>query len=181
MWLTALLPGAKPPACSQAVGETCRPASPQQLCMLFLAFVLIGVGSAGIRPCSIAFGADQLASANTPNREKILQAYFNWYYASVGISFMLSSTVIVYIQDKRGWKIGFGVPAALMLLAAALFLVGSPLYIKVKSHGSTQTGFLQVVVAAVRNRHLKLAAENLIVQYQHGKSSDLKLLSDKLR
>ncbi|PKI76275.1 hypothetical protein CRG98_003386 [Punica granatum] len=84
----------------------------------------------GIRPCSIAFGADQLDNHENPKNQLVLQSFFNRYYASVGITVMLSVTVIVYIQDKAGWVIGFEVPLVLMFLAAVLFLIGSPFYVK---------------------------------------------------
>ncbi|OWM66046.1 hypothetical protein CDL15_Pgr015472 [Punica granatum] len=101
----------------------------------------------GIRPCSIAFGADQLDNHENPKNQLVLQSFFNRYYASVGITVMLSVTVIVYIQDKAGWVIGFEVPLVLMFLAAVLFLIGSPFYVKVKGNKSLFTGFAQVVAA----------------------------------
>ncbi|GKD81682.1 NRT1/ PTR family 1.1-like protein [Tanacetum coccineum] len=64
--------------------------------------------SCGIRPCSFAFGAGQFDRPENPKNAKILQRYINWYYASVGISVMVSVTVIVYSNyeglDCRNWN-----------------------------------------------------------------------------
>ncbi|KAK1313226.1 putative peptide transporter [Acorus calamus] len=97
----------------------------------------MSIGAGGIRPCSLAFGVDQLyhdatdEKTDDPKRERLLQSFFNWYYASVGLSIMVAVTVVVYIQDSLGWKVGFGVPTLLMLVSAVLFLLGSSLYVKV--------------------------------------------------
>ncbi|KAL6221842.1 hypothetical protein ACLB2K_005234 [Fragaria x ananassa] len=117
LWLTAIFPQARPPHCDAKSGEKCVPPSYAQLMLLFSAFGLMSIGSGGIKPCSLAFGADQLYKPENPKSAKILQSFFNWYYASVGISVMVAVTVIVYIQDSAGLIVGFGVPAGLMLLS----------------------------------------------------------------
>ncbi|KAH0668941.1 hypothetical protein KY289_023434 [Solanum tuberosum] len=112
----------------------------------------MSVGAGFVRPCSIIFGADQLE--NRKNK-RILESYFNWYYVSTGISTILAVTIIVYIQDNYGWKVGFGVPAILMFLSILIFQIGSPLYIKVKAKTTENLviGLFQTVVAAFRKRN----------------------------
>ncbi|CAK9155165.1 unnamed protein product [Ilex paraguariensis] len=143
LWLTAILPGARPPHCDQD-SDICAKSRPDQLALLFSSFALMAIGAGGIRPCSLAFGADQFDTPNNPKNESILQSFFNWYYASVGISVLISVTVIIYIQTEAGWVVGFGVPVVVMLLSTILFLLGSKLYVKVKANKSLMVGFLKL-------------------------------------
>jgi peptide/histidine transporter 3/4 len=50
----------------------------------------------------------------------------------MGGSAIISITLIVYLQDKLGWKIGFAISIAIAAFATFLNIVTSPLYIKVK-------------------------------------------------
>lgn len=180
LWLTAMLPQARPPSCDAGALSCVKP-NGAQLALLFLSFTIMSVGAGGIRPCSLAFGADQLDNPNNPNNERILQRFFNWYYASVGISVMISVTVIVYIQTEAGWIVGFGVPVGLMLLSAVLFLVGSSLYIKVKPNKSLITGFAQVIAVAFKNKHLAFPPKDTHGWYHHNKGSSLAVPTERLR
>ncbi|KAJ6856575.1 hypothetical protein NC651_038273 [Populus alba x Populus x berolinensis] len=135
------------------------------------------MGAGCIRPCSIAFDADQDNEEN-PNNESVLQSFFNWYYAATGLSTIIAFTVIVYIQDNLGWKVGFAVPAILMFFSALIFLVGSSQYIIGKASSSLFTGFVQVVVAAFRNRKLYLSHSS-IEQYYHSDDSEFQVESLK--
>ncbi|KAG1367897.1 Protein NRT1/ PTR FAMILY 1.2 [Cocos nucifera] len=180
LWLTAMLPGANPPACDLALGN-CQSPSHSQLAFLFSAFGLISIGAGGIRPCSLAFGADQLDRPDNPRNERTLQTFFNWYYASIGISYIIASSVIVYIQDKMGWRVGFGVPVVLMLSSIIFFLLGSFLYIKVRGNVSMLTGVAQAVVANVKNRQLVLPSEIADWRYHHNKGSRITVPTENLR
>ncbi|CAL5440581.1 unnamed protein product [Camellia sinensis] len=153
LWLTAMLPQLKPPSCEHFINSTCNnsPTS-AQLAVLFSSFGLISIGAGCIRPCSIAFGADQLDNKDNPDNDRTLQSFFNWYYASTGLSTVLALTVIVYIQEHLGWQVGFGIPVVFMVFSALMFLLGSSLYIKVVASESLFTSFVQVLVAARKNR-----------------------------
>ncbi|KAF8407074.1 hypothetical protein HHK36_006199 [Tetracentron sinense] len=179
LWLTAMFPHAKPPHCDSS-SERCEPPTSAQLALLFFSFALMSIGAGGIRPCSLAFGADQLDKPDNPNNERLLQSFFNWYYATVGVSIMVSVTVIVYIQEIWGWKVGLGVPAIFMFLSAILFLLGSSFYVKMKANKSLFTGFAQVLAVALKNKHLALPAKNSDEWYHH-KDSKLVAPTDKLR
>ncbi|MED6118861.1 hypothetical protein PIB30_006651 [Stylosanthes scabra] len=179
LWLTAMIPEARPPPCNPD-SETCKSATTMQMAILISSLALMAFGNGGLQ-CSLAFGADQVNSKDSPNNQRALEIYFSWYYASSAISVIIAFTGIVYIQDHFGWKLGFGVPAALMFLSTFLFFLASPLYIKHKTHGSLLTGFARVIVAAYKNRKLRLPARNSTGLYLHKKDSDLLLPTDKLR
>ena len=127
---------------------------PWQLPLLFTSFALMSLGSGGIRPCALAFGADQLDKRdNSARNVRTLQTFFNWYYTVLGLSIVFAATVIVYIQQARGWVVGFSVPVVLMVTALTLFLLGSPLYLKAAADRSAILGLMQVLVASYKNRH----------------------------
>ncbi|XP_044472182.1 protein NRT1/ PTR FAMILY 1.1-like [Mangifera indica] len=179
LWLTAMIPQLKPPPCTQ-FSSNCESATPVQLLVLLTSFGLISIGAGCIRPCSMAFGADQLDKKDRPNNERLIQSFFNWYYASIGVSTIMALTLIIYIQDQLGWKVGFGIPALLMVFSTVIFLMGSNLYIKVKVEKSLFTGFIQVIVAAFRKRNLDVSDNNL--EYYQGQGTNIYITpTEKLR
>lgn len=181
MWLTAIVPGFTPPDCDPKKQSNCVKANAGQLAILFTSWAVMSIGAGGIRPCSLAFGADQFDQPDNPKNERTLQSFFNWYYASVGISVMISVTVIVYIQTEFGWIVGFGVPVGCLLLSTILFLVGSPLYVKTKPNKSLLTGFFQVISLVWKNKHLALPPKNSEGWYHYNKGSKFVSPTEKLR
>lgn len=179
MWLTTMIPDARPPPCSHST-ENCQSATTTQMAILLTCFGLISIGGGGIS-CSLAFGADQLNKKNQPNNQRILESFISWYIASQAIAVVFSLTGVVYIQDHFGWKLGFGVPAALMLLSTVFFFLVSPLYVKQKPHSSMLTGFAQVIVVAYKNRKLPLPSKDSAGMYHQKKDSALVAPTNKLR
>ncbi|KAL5226594.1 hypothetical protein ABZP36_014859 [Zizania latifolia] len=166
IWLSTMIPGARPPP---------------HMAWLLAGFAFMSIGAGGVRPCSMAFGADQFSRHPRERRARILQVYFNAYYGSMGVAFMVAVTVVVYVQDNFGWKVGIAVPMGLMLLSAASFLLGSGLYIKDKGSSEMFTGIGAAVAAAVRNRGALLPAKTEDGVYHHLKDCKLTVPTDRLR
>ena len=151
----ALAPALRPAPCAAAASATaaappsCQRACGGQLAMLYLSLLLTALGGGGIRPCVVAFGADQFG--RRPGGEQ-KWSYFNLYFFSMGLAVLLALTIVVYIQENVGWGWGFGIPAIAMFLSVLSFVAGYPLYVKVKPEGSPFKRLLQVVVAAFRKR-----------------------------
>ncbi|CAI0408482.1 unnamed protein product, partial [Linum tenue] len=143
-WSTAMLPQLHPPATTTAT------ATPFQLSVLYASLGLISLGAGCLLPCSMAFGADQLDNKDNPDNDKVLQRFFNWYYAVAGAATLLGLTVLVYVQDSYGWEVGLAVPAFLILFSALLFLLPSSIYVKHEAKSSLFAGCFRVVVAAGR-------------------------------
>ncbi|XP_020572706.1 protein NRT1/ PTR FAMILY 3.1-like [Phalaenopsis equestris] len=159
---TAILPNLRPKPCPPQ-SPLCQKASDWQLAIFYSFFLLTVVGAGGIRPCVVAFGADQFEldrSQQRPRGSGLKWSYFNIYFFSKGVAKLLAITVVVYIQDNVGWGLGFGIPTIAMFFAGMAFFAGSPLYIKLKPGGSPLTRLAQVVVAAVRKRKLVLPEES---------------------
>ncbi|XWS11947.1 hypothetical protein CRYUN_Cryun37aG0048600 [Craigia yunnanensis] len=180
LWLTAMIPQSKPPPCD-LLTQSCRSPTAAQMTLLISSLVLISTGAGGVRPCSLAFGADQLDRRDNPKNDRVLESFFGWYYASAAISVLIALTGIVYIQDHLGWRVGFGIPAILMLLSALVFFLASPLYLKQKASKSLLTGFVQVIVVAYKNRNLTFPLPNSSGNYYHKRDSKIVAPTDKLR
>ncbi|XP_062212072.1 protein NRT1/ PTR FAMILY 2.11-like [Phragmites australis] len=155
MFLLTMTAGADslhPPDCG--VGETCEKATPYQFAVLFISFAFLVVGSAGIRPCSMPFGADQF-DPHTEAGKRGINSFFNWYYFTFTAAMLISATVIIYVQSNVSWSIGLGIPTVLMFLACVLFFMGTRLYVRMTPEGSPFTSVVQVLAAAVKKRALK--------------------------
>ncbi|KAH0675299.1 hypothetical protein KY285_023100 [Solanum tuberosum] len=107
LWLTTMIPQLTSLSCSH-FQHVCNGTTPIQLAVLFSSFGFMSIGAGFVRPCSIIFGADQLENKKNPDNQRRIASYFNWYYVSSGISTMLAVTLIIYIQDRYGWQVGFG-------------------------------------------------------------------------
>ncbi|CAL0330645.1 unnamed protein product [Lupinus luteus] len=156
--LTAAIKNLHPPECAKE-SSICKGPTAGQMAFLISGFVLLLIGAAGVRPCNMAFGADQF-NPNTESGKKGINSFFNWYFFTFTFAQMVSVTVIVYIQSNVSWTLGLGIPAALMLFSAVLFFMGSKLYVKIKPSGSPVTNIVQVIVVAIKKRGLKLPSQD---------------------
>ncbi|PKA58592.1 putative nitrite transporter [Apostasia shenzhenica] len=165
--VSAIIPGLRPPQCAPQ-SPRCQKAAGWQLAIFYVSLLLTALGSGGIRPCVVAFGADQFdfdrpvaqpKSAGGGRKLKNRWSFFNLYFFSMGVSLLLALTVVVYVQDNVGWGPGFAIPAVAMFISVLTFVAGYPLYIRVKPGGSPLTRLAQVVVAAYRKRKLAFPAD----------------------
>ncbi|XP_054824154.1 protein NRT1/ PTR FAMILY 8.3-like isoform X2 [Prosopis cineraria] len=165
--LSASVPALKPADC---VGSVCPSATATQHAVFFTGLYLIALGTGGIKPCVSSFGADQFD--DTDPKERIKKgSFFNWFYFSINIGSLISSTLIVWIQDNAGWGIGFGIPSLFMGLAIVTFFLGTPLYRFQKPGGSPITRMCQVVVASFRKRNLDVPVDSSLLHETTDKSS----------
>lgn len=151
--LTAVVSKLHPPACGE--GGRCIGPTPWQMAFLLSGFGLLIIGASGIRPCNLAFGADQF-NPKTDFGKRGINSFFNWYYLTYTFAMMVSLTIIVYVQSNLSWSIGLAIPTFLMFLSCALFFLGTRIYVIVLPEGSPLVSVAQVVVAAIKKRKLKL-------------------------
>ncbi|KAK1582016.1 hypothetical protein Q3G72_011030 [Acer saccharum] len=161
--ISAVLPKLRPPPCGG--DQVCKQADAGQLAILYVSLLLGAIGSGGIRPCVVAFGADQFDERDPKQATKTWK-YFNWYYFVMGASILVAVTVLVYIQDNIGWGWGLGIPAAAMFLSIIAFIFGYPLYRNLDPSGSPFTRLLQVSVAAFKKRKLPMVSDSKVL-YQN--------------
>ncbi|KAB1217421.1 Protein NRT1/ PTR FAMILY 2.11 [Morella rubra] len=152
--LTAAIKKLHPPYCGSGSYDVCKGPTAGQMAFLLTGFGLLIVGAAGVRPCNLAFGADQF-NPETESGKRGINSFFNWYFFTFTFAQLVSLTLIVYVQSNVSWAIGLGIPAILMLISCALFFLGSKMYVKVKATGSPLTSLAQVIVVAIKKRRLK--------------------------
>ncbi|KAG6556130.1 hypothetical protein Mapa_002071 [Marchantia paleacea] len=153
LMLTAFLPSLNNQYCEDDLKKECRAAHGSSLSTIYVGLYLIAIGTGGIKSCVSAFGADQFDSQD-PREEKSLPHYFNVFFDSVELGSLFASTLMIWIQDYKGWKWGYAILAIVM--GAALFLLVSArrLFRYRLSRGSPFTPVARVFIAALRNRKL---------------------------
>ncbi|XP_030513799.1 protein NRT1/ PTR FAMILY 8.1-like [Rhodamnia argentea] len=169
--LSASIDGLRPPPCT---AKPCQKASNSQTAFLYTALGLIALGTGGIKPCISSFGADQFDQAD--GKEVLKKyAFFNWFFFAINTGVLMGITVLVYVQVKRGWVWGFGVPTGAMIMSIAVLACGVKYYRFQKPMGSPFTRFVQVMVASARNhwRGVEVGRETLLFEVQT-EESDIK-------
>ena len=86
----------------------------------YVGLLLIAIGTGGIKPCVVSFGADQFT---LPQQHEEMTTFFGIFYASINVGSMVS-TVLTPIFRKEScmgedscYSLAFGVPAVLMFIA----------------------------------------------------------------
>lgn len=170
--LSAVLPHLRPPQCKGE--QQCVEADSGQVAILYASLLLTALGAGGIRPCIVAFGADQFDEKDPKQHTKTWK-YFNWYYFTMGASMLVAVTVLVYIQDNVGWGWGLGIPTIAMFLSIIAFVVGYPLYRHLDPAGSPFTRLLQVSVAAYKKRKLSMVSDSKLLYQNDELDADISL------
>ncbi|KAE9622202.1 hypothetical protein Lal_00032447 [Lupinus albus] len=155
--LGAGVPSLRPPSCS--THSDCIQATSFQLSILYVGLALFAIGSGGLRPCNISFGADQFDIKTEKGREQ-LESFFNWWYFLFTVALLLALTVVVYIQTNVNWFLGFIIPTACFACSLTIFILGRNSYIRSKPKGSVISDLVKVVVAANRKRHFDIMKDS---------------------
>ena len=129
-----------------------------QLVVTYVALYLVALGTGGIKPCVSSYGADQFDDADEKEK-KYKSSFFNWFYFSINIGALIASSVLVWIQDNKGWGWGFGIPAVAMAIAVGSFFSGTRMYRNQKPSGSPLTRICQVIVASWKKRKVQLPTD----------------------
>lgn len=115
--------------------------------ILFLGLYLVALGVGGIKGSLPPHGAEQF-DETTPSGRKQRSFFFNYFVFSLSCGALIAVTVVVWLEDNKGWSYGFGVSTAAILISIPVFLAGSRFYrLKVPS-GSPITTLLKVLTAA---------------------------------
>jgi len=157
--LTAGIHQLRPHPCDNN-SDHCQSPQSWQLAVLFLGLGLLSIGAGGIRPCNIAFGADQFDIKTEKGRAQ-LESFFNLWYFSFTIALVIALTAVVYIQTSVSWTLGFAIPTCCLALSIAIFLLGRHTYICKKPQGSIFSDMARVIAAAFRKRKVQASGRTL--------------------
>ncbi|XP_059660641.1 protein NRT1/ PTR FAMILY 2.6-like isoform X2 [Cornus florida] len=151
--LTATLDLLRPPPCGNG-SVLCVAPSKIQFAVLYAALALACIGIGGTRFTIATMGANQL---DEPKDHGI---FFNWFFFTFYTSIVISSTVIVYVEDNVGWTMGFGLCVAANVIGVAIFVLGNRYYRHIKPKGSPFVDLARVIVAAIRKRKVLLSSRS---------------------
>ncbi|KAL2471250.1 Protein NRT1/PTR FAMILY 2.7 [Abeliophyllum distichum] len=162
-FLMATVDGLRPQSC-QNNSSLCTAITPSktQYAMLYLALTLVAVGLGGSRFTIATMGANQFT------RAKHQETYFNWYFFTLYLATVVSSTAIVYVEDNVSWIWGFGLCIMANVLGLIIFLLGKRYYYIDKPLGSPFTSLAQVIVASFRKKRVAVSSQSPDYYYGDG-------------
>ncbi|XP_029023368.1 solute carrier family 15 member 1b [Betta splendens] len=143
------------------ITDTNRDGTPDNMgvhvALSMIGLLLIALGTGGIKPCVAAFGGDQFQD----DQEKQRSTFFSIFYLSINAGSLLSTiiTPILRAQEcgihtqQKCYPLAFGVPAALMVVALVVFIVGSGMYNKTPPQGNIMVKFWRCIAFALENRY----------------------------
>ncbi|KAE8299286.1 Solute carrier family 15 member 1 [Larimichthys crocea] len=142
------------------ITDTDRDGTPNNMtfhvALAMVGLFLIALGTGGIKPCVAAFGGDQF----NENQEKQRRTFFSVFYLCINGGSLLSTiiTPVLRAQDcgiysqQKCYSLAFGVPAALMVVALVVFIVGSGMYYKAEPQGNIMLDVCKCINFAIANR-----------------------------
>jgi dipeptide/tripeptide permease len=144
--LQAHLPSLHPPPCNiEAEPSNCKEVHGWNSTLLFAALYISALGDGCMRACMPSLGADQFDHEN-PSESRQQSSFFNWYTFGISFGGFIGLILVVWLQNDKGWDIGFGLCAILILLGLLVVAVGLPFYRNQIPEGSPLTRILQVVL-----------------------------------
>lgn len=155
---SATLPSLRPPPCS--LGAYCAPATLSQELVFFSGIYLCGVGIGASKAVFISFAAEQFDDEDGDGKNEsgpeAKASYFSWYYAVANVAMLTAGTLLVWVEDKVSWGLGYGICASFVAVAVVGLAATAPMYRLVPPSGSPLKGVLQVLVAFYRKVHLTM-------------------------
>ncbi|RAL37655.1 hypothetical protein DM860_000349 [Cuscuta australis] len=141
----------KPGPCTPG-GPTgpCEEVNGPQAAMLFVGLYLVALGVGGIKGSLPPHGAEQFDDETAEGRKR-RSTFFNYFVFCLSCGALAAVTLVVWIEDHKGWQWGFGIALVTILLSVPVFLSGSMFYRNKVPLGSPITTIFKVFVAAILN------------------------------
>ncbi|XP_056606416.1 solute carrier family 15 member 1b [Triplophysa dalaica] len=145
------------------ITDTDRDGTPDNLtlhiALSMVGLLLIALGTGGIKPCVAAFGGDQFED----HQEKQRSTFFSIFYLSINAGSLLSTLITPILRSQecgihtkqQCYPLAFGVPAALMLVALVVFIVGKGMYVMDTPKGNVLLQVMKCIGFAIKNRFRK--------------------------
>lgn len=111
--------------------------------MLFVGLYLVALGVGGIKGSLPPHGAEQF-DENNPQGRKQRSTFFNYFVFCLACGALIAVTLVVWVEDNKGWQWGFGISTAAILLSIPIFLAGSTTYRNKIPKGSPLTTIAKV-------------------------------------
>jgi len=151
--LQAYLPSLHPPSCNiEEQLTSCKEIHGWNAILLYVALYTIAFGEGCVRACLPSLGADQFDHED-PTESRQQSSFFNWFTFGISFGGLVGLILIVWLQNYKGWGIGLGLCAILILLGLLVFAAGLPFYRNQVPGGSPLTRILQVMLLS-RLKHI---------------------------
>ena len=111
--------------------------------MLFIGLYLVALGVGGIKGSLPAHGAEQL-DESTPQGRKQRSTFFNYFVFCLSCGALIAVTLVVWVEDNKGWEWGFGIATISIFASIPVFLGGSATYRNKIPSGSPLTTIFKV-------------------------------------
>ncbi|XP_013721059.3 protein NRT1/ PTR FAMILY 4.7 [Brassica napus] len=139
--------------------------------VLYVGLYLVALGVGGIKGSLPPHGAEQF-DETTPSGRRQRSFFFNYFIFSLSCGALIAVTVVVWLEDNKGWSYGFGVSTAAILISVPVFLAGSRFYrLKVPS-GSPITTLFKVLTAALYAKYKKRTSRNVVTCHTRNECKD---------
>ncbi|KAJ0112296.1 hypothetical protein Patl1_01501 [Pistacia atlantica] len=111
-----------------------------------------------------------------PSRSQATLLYTGLYTMATGVGGLIAATVMVWVEENKGWNWSFKISIIALSLALCLFAMGFPIYRHKRPIGSALTRVFKVLASAVRQRKA-----SVVEMGNHNAISAAKRTPDKLR
>ncbi|XP_024932884.1 protein NRT1/ PTR FAMILY 4.2 isoform X2 [Ziziphus jujuba] len=126
--------------------------SKSQEAILYTGVYVMATGVAGIKASLPTHGADQLDCSNP----RLITSFFNWFFFSLCTGGLISATVMMWVEENKGWNWSFKISIVALVLALCIFTMGTPIYRNKRPSGSPLTRIFQILASAIKNRNASL-------------------------
>ncbi|XP_068635776.1 protein NRT1/ PTR FAMILY 4.6-like [Aristolochia californica] len=176
----AHLPSLKPPPCSSAAsGLPCQEPGGGKAAMLFLGLYLVALGVGCIKGSLPAHGAEQF-DEKTPQGRNQRSTFFSYFVFCLSCGALIAVTLVVWVEDNKGWEWGFGISTGTILLSVPLFLYGSATYRNKIPNGSPLTTMSKVLIGSIWNSCINWGStRNAVVSMATSPVNPSRAFSDK--
>ncbi|KAL3530100.1 hypothetical protein ACH5RR_009422, partial [Cinchona calisaya] len=126
-----------------------------QAAMFYITIFLLALGAGGLKGSVTALGADQFDQKDR-KEAKALASYFNSYQFSVTVGSIIGVTAVVWVAMNKAWYWGFMISLICTSIGVVILALGKPFY-RLRPQGTSPlVKISQVIVAAIRNRNVKV-------------------------
>ncbi|KAJ1271663.1 hypothetical protein BS78_06G143700 [Paspalum vaginatum] len=167
--LQAYVPSLHPPSCNiETELSNCKEVHGWNATLFYAALYISAFGEGCMRACLPSLGADQFDHED-PSESHQQSSFFNWFTFGISFGGFVGLIFMVWLENYKGWDIGLGLSAILILLGLLVVTAGLPFYRNQVPEGSPLTRIVQVLVVAFRNRRFELPEE---LEESHGRSAE---------
>ena len=96
--------------------SSCRQVDGWRSALLYIALYTIALGEGVMLACIPALGSDQFDGDNPSEAGRQQSSFFNWFTFCLSIGSVAGLILVVWLEDTKGWDIGFGLSALFILI-----------------------------------------------------------------